>query len=75
MTSLIIDSYYYTVSSMKDNDIGRRGGIIWKRSISMQVTPIETISKMLCVVKTDIKCAKLLLINIHTYARFGCHKL
>ena len=48
ITNLLKDSDCHTSSSMQDDDVGRRGrpfgglGIVWKKSIPMKVTPIQT---------------------------------
>ena len=68
---LLRDFDCHTVSSVKDNDIGRMGrpyggcAVIWKKSIPMQVTPVETTTGRLCAITIDMNGAKCLIVNVY----------
>ena len=71
IAKLLKDSDCHSVSSMKNDDVGRRGrpfgglAIVWKKTVPMKVTPISTTSVRLCAVKIDIQNTNVLIINVY----------
>ena len=61
----------YSVSAMNDSDIGRKGrpyggcSIVWKNSLAIKVSPINTISNRICAVCIECDADNLLLINVY----------
>ena len=61
----------YSISAMNDSDIGRKGrpygscSIVWKNSLAIKVSPINTISNRICAVCIECDADNLLLINVY----------
>ena len=65
------DSNYYCTSAMKEYDIDRQGrpfggcAIIWKRTLTSPVSPIETLTPRVCAVTLNNINDKFLLLSVY----------
>ena len=70
-TNIIPNCQFYAISSMDEADIKRKGrpfggcAILWKKNMTVAITPVNTTSPRICAVEVKSNQIKLLLITVY----------
>ena len=70
-THIIPNSQFHAISSMDETNIQRKGrpfggcAILWKKNITVSITPVNTTSPRICAVEVNSKQCKVLIVTVY----------